>query len=86
VRARNSRSHAKRSKAMVFTLAVGAFTVAGGGREAVTLHLTKTARVLLAHARQLRVRATVVAHDAHGTTAATHTAEQLVVLRATHRM
>ncbi len=69
----------KPGKASVVTLARGSFTVAGGQAKAVTLHLSATARALLARMRVLRVRATIAAHDAAG---AAHTAQTTVTLRA----
>jgi len=65
-------------RATVLTLARGSFTVAGGQASAVTLHLSAEARKLLARTHVLRVRATLVAHDAAG---ATHTTRTIVTLR-----
>jgi hypothetical protein len=70
-------SHHKGKRA-ILTLASGAFSVAGGGSQAVTLHLSSTARGLLAHSHTLRVKAIVAAHDLAG---ATHTQEPVVTLR-----
>ncbi len=66
-------------RAAVVTLARGSFAVAGGRVKAVTLHMSKKARLLLARAHVLRARATVAAHDSAG---ATHTARTIVTLRA----
>ena len=60
-----------KSKPAVLTLAAGSFTVAGGQTKAVTLHLSATARKLLARDHTLSARATIVAHNPAG---ATHTA------------
>lgn len=71
--------HGKTHKPVVLTLASARFTVAGGASTAVRLHLSATARALLAQARVLHARATVVAHDRSG---ATHTWQSLVTVRA----
>jgi PKD repeat protein len=63
----------------ILTLATASFTVAGGQVTTVTLHLSAKARTLLARSHVLRVRATIVAHDAAG---ATHATETIVTLRA----
>ncbi len=63
----------------VLTLSAGSFTVAGGQTKAVTLHLSSTARKLLAKSHVLLARATIVAHDPSG---ATHTAQSTLTLRA----
>ncbi len=65
-------------KASVLTLARGSFTVAGGRVKTVMLHLSERARALLAQSRQLRVRATILAHDSTGHS---HTTETVVTLR-----
>jgi hypothetical protein len=72
-------SQSKRRKAAVLTLASGSFTVSGGGVKAITLHLSAKARALVAATRALRVRATIVAHDAGGST---HKSETIATLRA----
>ena len=69
----------KKQKAVILTLAVGSFKVAGGQAKVVTLHLSAKARTLLSRTSVLRVRATLVAHDPEG---ATHTAQTIVTLRA----
>jgi len=57
---------AKKPKKAILTLASGSFTVAGGKTASITLHLSATARKLLAQAHVLKARATVAAHDAAG--------------------
>jgi len=69
---------AKKHKA-ILTLATGSFTVTGGQTKALTLHLSTTARALLAHAHVLHVRATIAAHDPSG---AKHTGLTTITLRA----
>ena len=66
-------------KAAILTLTAGTFTVAGGRVHAITLRLSSRARALLRHARTMRVRATLLAHDPRG---ATHTTRTIVTLRA----
>ncbi len=66
----------------VLTLASGLFTVAGGRVVAVKLRLSASARGLLARARLLHVRATILAHDSGGVAHATQTT---VTLRAPRR-
>jgi hypothetical protein len=75
VSAKASASAAKKS---ILTLASGSFTVSGGQTKTITLHLSAKARSLLAHSHVLRVRATVVAHNALG---ATSTVASVVTLR-----
>jgi hypothetical protein len=69
---------AHRRKA-ILTLASGSFSVAGGHRANVTLHLSPKARVLLARSHTLRVRATIVGRDSAGNA---HTTLSVVTLRA----
>ncbi len=66
-------------KAAILTLTAGTFTVPGGKVHAFTLHLSSRARALLRHARTMRVRATLLAHDSRG---AVHTTRTIVTLRA----
>jgi PKD domain len=66
-------------KKAILTLASGSFSVVGGQVKVVSLHLSSAARALLAHAHVLRVRATLLAHDAGG---ASHTTTVTVTLRA----
>jgi hypothetical protein len=66
-------------KAAILTLTSGTFTVAGGKVQAFTLHLSRRARALLRHARTMRVRVTLVAHDPRG---AVHTTRTVVTLRS----
>jgi PKD repeat protein len=69
----------KKAKAIILTLANGAFAVTGGNQKSLTLHLTPEARALLASMHVLRVQATLVAHDPSGKT---HTTRTDVTLRA----
>jgi len=66
----------------IVTLATGSFSVGGGQKRTVTLHLTRAARALLARLHTLHARATLVAHDPAG---ASHTTRTVVVLRASGR-
>lgn len=66
-------------KAAILALATGSFTVAGGQTATVRLHLSATARKLLARIHVLRALATIVAHDARG---ATQTSRMTVTIRA----
>jgi hypothetical protein len=50
----------------VLTLASGSFKIAGGRVGAVTLHLGRTARLLLSRLRRLRAKATLNLRDAAG--------------------
>jgi PKD repeat protein len=79
---RGSLSHSKKHTAAILTLASGNFTVVGGRQKTLALRLTKTGRLLLVYARQLRASATIVAHNPEGLT---HTAKLTVVLRAARR-
>jgi hypothetical protein len=63
----------KRGKAVALTLATGTFAVPSGRPATVKLRLSVRARALLARMRELRVRATIVAHDAEGATYTEHT-------------
>jgi PKD repeat protein len=63
----------------ILTLAAGSFAVPGGETKSVTLRLSLQARKLLARSHTLHARATVQAHDTAG---ATHTAQEIVLLRA----
>lgn len=60
-----------KGKKSILTLATGSFTVAGGQTKSITLHLSATARKLLAKLHVLHVRATVAAHDPAGEHATT---------------
>jgi PKD repeat protein len=71
-------SAGKGKKKAVLTLASGSFSVAGGAAKTVTLHLSAKARTLLVHSHTLRVRATILAHDATG---ASHTTVVTVTLK-----
>jgi hypothetical protein len=70
---------AARAKPAVLALAAGSFTVPGGGVRKITLHLSAKARALLARSHELRVRATILAHNPTG---ATHTGQKVLLLRA----
>jgi len=63
----------------ILTLASGSFSAAGEHVAAVTLHLSATARALLARSHVLRVRATIVARDSAGTK---HTTQSTITLHA----
>jgi subtilisin family serine protease len=76
---------AKRLRAVVVTVASGSFTVAGGHTTTVRLHLSPTARRLLARTHVLRLRATIVAHDPTGLTQTTQTTVLLHASRAPDR-
>jgi PKD repeat protein len=65
-------------KKAVLTLASGSFTATGGTVKAVALHLSATARKLLARSHVLRARVTIVARDSQG---AMHTTAIVVTLR-----
>ena len=69
---------ASRSKASILTLASVSFTVAGGQVKTITLHLSATARKLLSKTHTLPAKATIVAHEANGTS---HTTVASVTLR-----
>jgi hypothetical protein len=75
----SARASAAKAKKSILTLGTGAFTVAGGQSKTITLHLSATARKLLAHSHSLAARATVVAHNPSGTA---NTEQQTVTLRA----
>lgn len=62
----------------ILTVAAGSFTVPGGKRRTVALHLSARARALLARSHSLRVRVTLVAHNPAG---ATHVGHVLATLR-----
>jgi hypothetical protein len=70
---------AARAKPAILTLAAGSFTIPGGGVKRLTLHLSAKARALLARSHELRVRATIRAHNPTGET---HTGQKVVFLRA----
>jgi PKD repeat protein len=54
------------TKKATLTLAIGSFTVPGGGLKALTLRLAPRARALLVRVHTLRIRVTIVAHDPAG--------------------
>ncbi len=66
-------------KAAVLSLAAGSFAVPGGQSRTITLHLSSTARKVLARSHTLSARATVLAHDPAG---ATHTGVSALTLHA----
>jgi hypothetical protein len=69
---------ARRYIRRTLTLAVGSFRVAGGRSVAVVLHLSRSARALLARLHLVRALATVVARDA---ARASHTGRWVVTVR-----
>jgi hypothetical protein len=71
--------HRSSRRKAILTLSSGSFTVAAGHSTTVTLHLSATARKLLARTHVLRARVTIVAHDPAG---ATHTTQTVVTIRA----
>ncbi len=71
--------HQSSRRKAILALSSGSFTVAAGHSTTVTLHLSATARKLLARTHMLRARATIVAHDPAG---ATHTTQTVVTIRA----
>lgn len=71
-----------RKKKAILTLASGAFTVAGGRTETITLHLSSQARALLARSHTLHALATILAHDPTG---ASRTVKTIVTLRPAAR-
>ena len=60
-----------KGKKSILTLATGSFSVVGGQTKTITLHLSATARKLLAKLHVLHARATVAAHDPAGEDATT---------------
>jgi iron transport multicopper oxidase len=60
------------AKKAILTLASGRFAIVGGRAVSVQLHLSATARALLARAHLLRASATLAAHDKAGVTATVH--------------
>ncbi len=74
----SSAAGAAKARRSIMTLASGGFTVSGGKRRTVTLHLSAKARALLARSHSLRLRVTLVAHNPAG---ATHVAHVLATLR-----
>jgi PKD repeat protein len=80
----SARAHATKSKASILTLATGSFTVTGGDERTVTLHLSSSARKLLARAKTLRAKATILAHDPSGASKTTLTVVTLRLAKAKH--
>ncbi len=74
-----------KAKKKPLTLARGSFTVSGGQVKSITLHLSSKARALLAHSHTLRALATVVAHDASGTSRTTKASVTLRAAKASHK-
>ncbi len=60
-----------KGKKSILTLATGSFSVVGGQTKSITLHLSATARKLLAKLHVLHARATIAAHDPAGEHATT---------------
>lgn len=73
-----TRARSAKAKRAILTVASGSFSVAGGVVQTVKLHLSASARKLLAKSHVLRVKATVLAHDPAG---ARHTQTQVLTLR-----
>jgi hypothetical protein len=67
-----------KGKKAILTLASGSFSVVGGQVKSITLHLSSTARRLLASSHSLKVKATVSAHDPAG---ASHSQLSTLTLR-----
>lgn len=78
-------SASKGKKKAVLTLATGSFTVAGGTSKSLTLHLSSTAKKLLARSHVLRAKATIVAHDATGASRTTTATVTLKLGKSKHR-
>jgi hypothetical protein len=72
-------STAGKKKASVLTLATGSFSVTGGQAKTITLHLSAAGRSLLGRSHTLRVKATILAHAASGSTS---TAQVVITLHA----
>ena len=79
VGAGTSAHRSKTHKATILTLAVGAFTVAGGHVATITLHLSAKARALLAHTHVVAAHGTIVVHVDPAD--ATYTCQANVTLR-----
>jgi hypothetical protein len=62
----SANASARAAKKSILTLAIGSFTITGGQTKTITLHLSAKARALLVRSHLLRVRATIVAHNAAG--------------------
>ncbi len=77
--ARSPSHRSTHAKAAALTLAASSFTVKGGHVTTIALHLSERALTLLAHTHVLRARAIVFARNPAG---ATHTARELVTIRA----
>lgn len=73
---------AANAKKVVLTLASKSFSIVAGKVQVLTLHLSATARRVLAKTHTLRARATIVAHDSTGST---HTTTAIVTLKAAKR-
>jgi hypothetical protein len=71
-----------KSKAKILTLAGGSFTVTAGQLKTITLHLSASARALLARTHVVSARVTIVAH---GPTGLTHTTTVNLTLRPAKR-
>jgi hypothetical protein len=78
----SAKAHGKKS---VLTLATGTFNLAGGQSKTLTLHLSATARKVLARSHVLAAKATVVAHNPSGTSKQTTTRTlSLRLIKAKH--
>ena len=71
-----------KSKAKILTLAGGSFTVTAGQLKTITLHLSASARALLARTHVVSARVTIVAHGPSGLT---HTTTVNLTLRPAKR-
>jgi hypothetical protein len=73
-------------KKAILKLASGSFVVTGGQTKSITLHLSATARALLARSHSLAALATLVAHDATGAsrTVKTHATLRLAAKKRKH--
>jgi PKD repeat protein len=69
----------KRAKKALTTLASGSFSIAGGTRKRVALHVSRSVLVLLARLRRVYAQAEIAAHDPAG---ASHSAKLPVLISA----
>jgi iron transport multicopper oxidase len=75
---------AHRHRTGIVTLATGRFTIAGGRRAKIELHLSPQGRALLARVHVLRARATTVIRYADGRTHVSHLIVTIRALASTH--
>jgi hypothetical protein len=69
----------KRLKKTLVTLASGSFSIPGGTKKRITLHLSRSLLLLLARLRHVDAQAQIAAHDPAG---ATHSARLPVLISA----